>query len=56
MKSIRKGLRDDELVKDTYGRLECANCEMVMKSEPEPDAVFDLRVCPECGTQYKDLG
>ena len=56
MKSLRKGLRDDELYKDTYERLKCANCEKVIKTETEPDAVFDLRICPECGTQYKDLG
>jgi len=31
MKSTRKGLRDGDLFKDTYERLNCADCEKVLK-------------------------
>ncbi|WP_303645895.1 HVO_0758 family zinc finger protein [Halorubrum persicum] len=55
MKSTRKGLRDGDLFKDTYERLNCADCEQVLKTTTDSDNVFDLRTCPECDTQYKDL-
>ena len=55
MKSTRKALRDDELFKDTYERLKCAACDKVLNTETDPDTIFDLRRCPECDTQYKDL-
>ena len=55
MQSTRKGLRDGTLLKDTYERLKCAECSQELKTETDPDEVFDIRTCPECGTQYKDL-
>jgi predicted RNA-binding Zn-ribbon protein involved in translation (DUF1610 family) len=55
MKSTRKGLRDGELVKDTYERLTCAECEKVLKKRDNPDEVFSVRTCPECGREWKDL-
>ena len=55
MKSTRKGLRDGDLFKDTYERLNCAECEMVLKKKNDPDEVFAVRVCPEGGATYKEL-
>ena len=55
MKSTRKGLRDDDLFKDTYERLKCTDCEQVLKTTTDSDKLYDIRTCPECGTQYKDL-
>jgi predicted RNA-binding Zn-ribbon protein involved in translation (DUF1610 family) len=55
MKSTRKALRDDDIFKDTYERLNCTDCEKVLKTTTDSDTVFDLRTCPECGTEYKDL-
>ena len=55
MKSTRKALRDGDLVKDTYERLTCADCEMVLKKENDPDEVFAVRICPECEKRYKEL-
>lgn len=55
MKSTRKGLRDGDLFKDTYERLNCASCEMVLKKTNDPDEVFSVRKCPECGEEYKEL-
>jgi ribosomal protein S27AE len=55
MKSTRKGLRDGELMKDTYERLNCAACEKTLKKKNDPDEVFSVRTCPECGSEWKEL-
>jgi len=55
MESVRKGLRHDDLFKDTYQRLNCADCEEELKTENDPDVIGTIRVCPECGTQWKEL-
>ena len=55
MKSTRKGLRDGDLMKDTYERLNCAECDQVLKKENDPDEVFSVRICPECGVRFKEL-
>ena len=55
MKTTRKALRDGDLFKDTYERLNCANCEMVLKKQNDPDEVFSVRICPECGVEFKEL-
>ncbi|SDX56891.1 HVO_0758 family zinc finger protein [Halobellus clavatus] len=55
MKSTRKGLRSGELEKDTYGRLNCAECEESLKTENDPDEVFTVRRCPNCDSKWKEL-
>lgn len=55
MKSTRKGLRDGELKKDNYGRIVCADCDETLKKTNNPDEVFSLRTCPECGIEWKEL-
>lgn len=55
MKSVRKGLREGELTKDTYERVTCSECGETLSKEDEPDEVFSLRVCPECEQEWKDL-
>ncbi|WP_197409769.1 HVO_0758 family zinc finger protein [Haloferax profundi] len=55
MKTTRKGLRDGELDKDTYGRLTCSTCGESLKKKNDPDEVFALRICPDCGTEWKEL-
>ncbi|MFB6235235.1 MAG: HVO_0758 family zinc finger protein [Halopenitus sp.] len=55
MKSTRKGLRDGDLFKDTYERLNCSECEQVLNKENDPDEVFSVRKCPECGAEFKEL-
>jgi DNA-directed RNA polymerase subunit RPC12/RpoP len=56
MKSIRKGLRAGELEKDTYERLTCASCGKQLSTENDPDAVGRVRVCPECGRRWQEVG
>ena len=55
MKSTRKGLRDGELYKDNYGRIACTECEITLKKESDPDEVFSIRTCPDCGETWKEL-
>jgi|AntRauTorcE11898_2_1112593.scaffolds.fasta_scaffold123647_1 DNA-directed RNA polymerase subunit RPC12/RpoP len=56
MKSVRKGLRAGDIEKDTYERLACAECEEALATENDPDQVGKVRVCPECGTEWKEVG
>ena len=55
MKSVRKGLRSGEIEKDTYERLHCNRCEKALKSKNEPEEIGTVRVCPECGREWKEL-
>jgi DNA-directed RNA polymerase subunit RPC12/RpoP len=55
MQSVRKALRNDDLFKDTYQRLNCAECEEELKTDNDPDEVGTVRVCPECGAKWKEL-
>lgn len=55
MKSTRKGLRDNELYKDNYERLNCTECEVTLKKVNPDDEVFAIRTCPECDTKWKEL-
>lgn len=55
MKSTRKGLRNNDLYKDTYGRLNCAECEKTLATENAPDEVYTVRRCPDCGREFKEL-
>jgi len=55
MKSTRKGLRDGELKKDNYERITCSECDMKLKKVNDPDEIFSLRTCPECGKEWKEL-
>jgi ribosomal protein L37AE/L43A len=55
VKSVRKGLRDGDLEKDTYDRVNCAACGQTLKTRNDPEEVFSIRICPDCETEYKDL-
>jgi len=55
MDSVRKGLRSGDLEKDTYDRLVCAACGSELATENEPDEVFTVRACPDCGREWKRL-
>ena len=55
MKSVRKGLRDGELQKDTYERLQCSVCESELKTLNDPEEVGTVRVCPDCDSEWKEI-
>lgn len=55
MDSVRSGLRAGEIEKDTYERLSCGECEERLKSRNDPDEVFTVRYCPNCGREWKQL-
>jgi predicted RNA-binding Zn-ribbon protein involved in translation (DUF1610 family) len=56
MKSVRKGLRSGELEKDVYERLACVTCGEQLDTKNDPDEIGSVRVCPECGTEWKQVG
>lgn len=55
METVRRGLRAGDLKKDTYERLFCTACDIAVDTENPDDEVFSIRVCPECGQQWKQL-
>lgn len=55
MQSVRKGLRSGALEKDTYERLNCAECGEQLATENDPAEVGKVRVCPECGCEWKEV-
>lgn len=55
MKTTRKGLREGDLYKDTYERLNCADCEKKLATENPPEEVYTIRRCPDCGREWKEL-
>ncbi|MFQ3293404.1 MAG: hypothetical protein ACI9PP_000338 [Halobacteriales archaeon] len=56
MKSVRKGLREGELERDTYERLRCGECEAVLETVNDPDEIGTIRTCPDCDRQWQELG
>jgi predicted RNA-binding Zn-ribbon protein involved in translation (DUF1610 family) len=55
MDSVRKALRAGDVEKDNYGRLSCTSCDEPLSTENDPDEVGKVRVCPECGSEWKEL-
>ncbi len=55
MKSVRKGLRKGDLVKDNFERLTCTHCDKNLKSQNDPDELHTVKTCPECGRRWKQL-
>ncbi|MFB6308095.1 MAG: HVO_0758 family zinc finger protein [Haloarculaceae archaeon] len=56
MKSVRKGLRSGDIEKDTYERLTCSDCGEPLTTENDPGEVGKVRVCPECGREWREVG
>jgi len=55
MDSVRRGLRAGDIEKDTYERLACAACEEQLATEAMDDDVGKKRVCPECGSAWREM-
>ncbi|MFW5938040.1 MAG: HVO_0758 family zinc finger protein [Halanaeroarchaeum sp.] len=55
MESVRKGLRAGALERDTYDRLVCSACDANLDRENDPDEIYDVRECPDCGARFKEL-
>jgi len=55
MRSVRKGLRAREIVKDTYDRLTCATCEVRLAKRDDPSMLGMVRTCPECGRSWEQV-
>lgn len=55
MRTVRKGLRNGDIEKDTYERLLCSECEKPLKTTNDPGEVGSVRVCPECKNEWREL-
>ncbi len=55
MQSVRKGLRDGDLEKDTYGRVLCVPCQKSLTTQDNPDELGSIRLCPDCGEEWREL-
>jgi len=55
MRSVRKGLREGEITKDTYDRLQCGDCETSLSTRDDPGDVGSVRVCPDCGREWRQV-
>ncbi|WP_192498294.1 HVO_0758 family zinc finger protein [Halorussus halophilus] len=49
MKSIRRGLNEHEVEKDTRGRFSCGICKESLASNDGQH----VRACPDCGKEWK---
>jgi predicted RNA-binding Zn-ribbon protein involved in translation (DUF1610 family) len=56
MDSVRKGLRSEQITKDTYERLVCAECGENLDTRDNPDGLGKVRSCPECGREWQQVG
>ena len=56
MESTRKGLRAGHLKKDTYERLLCVECDENLDTKNDPDKIGRVRVCPDCGGEWTEIG
>lgn len=55
MKTIRQGVRENDLEKDTYGRYICTACgARVTRLERQGDA-GQVHQCPDCGREWQRL-
>lgn len=53
MQSVRKGLRSQEIIKDTYGRLQCAECGIDLAKRHIEDDIGSIMSCPECNKEWR---
>lgn len=55
MESVRSGLRNGKLERDTYDRLVCAECDVSLKRRDDESMVGAVRFCPNCGAEYQQI-
>lgn len=55
MRSVRQGIREGEIEKDTYERLECAECGVQLGTRNESGEIGSIRECPKCGREWEQV-
>lgn len=55
MDTVTRGMREDDVEKDTYGRLRCAHCDSKLKKRAAEDGLGAIRTCPDCGREWQEL-
>lgn len=54
MDSVQAGLRAQDIKKDTYERLICADCDERLDTKPDPKTEASIIVCPSCQKKWRD--
>ena len=55
MDTVREGLRQADLEKDTFDRLICVACNRPLKRRSNPDEIWAIRHCIDCGVQWREI-
>ena len=55
MDTVRDGLRQDDLEKDTFDRLICVKCDRPLKIKSNTDDIGSLRYCIDCGSEWREM-
>jgi predicted RNA-binding Zn-ribbon protein involved in translation (DUF1610 family) len=55
MTSVRKAARENEIKRDNYRRLLCAECDERLVRRQTPNMLGTIRRCPDCGREWQKL-
>ncbi|MDZ7702552.1 MAG: HVO_0758 family zinc finger protein [Halobacteriales archaeon] len=55
MPTIRKGVRKDDLEKDTFGRYHCTDCGTKLTRIERHGEAGQVHRCPDCGREWEQL-
>ena len=55
MDTVRDGLKENALEKDTFDRLVCVSCQRALRMRNDPDEMGTVRFCGECGGEWHEV-
>lgn len=55
MDTVRDGLKQDKLEKDTFDRLICAECNRALSIRNDPEELGSVRFCEDCGAEWLEM-
>lgn len=55
MDTVRDGLKQNDLEKDTFDRLVCVSCNRTLGMRNDPDELGAVRFCEDCGTEWLEM-
>lgn len=55
MDTVRDGLREETITKDTFERLICVNCDRILKKRSDPERIGSVRFCVDCGDEWLEM-
>ena len=55
MDTVRDGLKQGALEKDTFDRLVCVSCGRALKMRNDPEELGRTRFCEKCGSEWLEV-